>query len=107
MGMDDIEKGDEMDEDNEAEKRKKEEEELKKQKERQAMLDNLYVLICMIIIVALAVVIVVVKIQIFPDERNITFIPLPQQVMQIYSIQYGVHNIKKNTSVIIWYTTSK
>ena len=58
----------------------KEEEDMKKQKERQAFLENIYVLVCMILIVALAVVIVIVKINIFQDDPNITFVPLSQQV---------------------------
>ena len=86
MIKDDVEKGDEFDEDDEGEKRRKEEEEVKKQKEKQAMLDNLYVLICMIIIMTGAVIIVVLKIQLFPDERIISFIPLPQQVRSVRCI---------------------
>ena len=82
MDKNDLEKGEDFDEDDEGAKRRKEEEELKKQKEKQAMLDNLYVLICMIIIIAGAFIIVVLKIQLFPDEKIITFQPLPQKVTQ-------------------------
>ena len=62
------------------EQRKKEEEENKKAKERQIFLGNLYVLICMIIIVAMAVAVVIIKINLFHDEPDITFIPLHQKV---------------------------
>ena len=62
------------------EKRKKEEEENKKAKERQIFLGNLYVLICMIIIVAMAVAVVIIKINLFHEEPDMTFIPLQQKV---------------------------
>ena len=62
------------------EKRKKEEEENKKVKERQAFLGNLYVLICMVIIVAMAVAVVIVKVNLFHEEEDVSFVPLHQQV---------------------------
>ena len=76
----DIEEGEAGDEKVDNEKRMKEEEEQKKAKERQAFLENIYVMICMLIIVAMAVVIVILKINLFSEEPNITFIPLDQQV---------------------------
>ena len=99
MANDDVEKADDFDEDDEGEKRRKEEEELKKQKEKQAMLDNLYVLICMIIIIAGAVVIVIMKIHLFPDEKIITFVPLPQQKI-VYRIM-----VSSQLTPIINFTT--
>ena len=73
------EHGDQVDD----EKRKKEEEDNKKAKERQIFLGNLYVLICMIIIVAMAVAVVIIKINLFHEDPDISFIPLNQQVSRI------------------------
>ena len=52
-------------------------------KEKQAMLGNLYVLICMVIIVTGAVIIVLIKINLFPNEKITTFVPLSQKVICI------------------------
>ena len=72
------------DEDEEARRQKELDAEIQKNKARQAFLDNLYVLIAMVLVVVLAVICVVIKVVIFPDEKIITFIPLPQQVFVIH-----------------------
>jgi hypothetical protein len=54
--------------------------EIQRVKARQAFLDNLAVMVAMTSIVILAVVIVILKSVMFPDDKIITFIPLPQQV---------------------------
>jgi p-aminobenzoyl-glutamate transporter AbgT len=70
----------ELDEEEEERKRMEAEAEIQRVKARQAFLDNLAVMVAMTSIVILAVVIVILKSVMFPDDKIITFIPLPQQV---------------------------
>ena len=44
------------------------------------MLENLYVLIAMVVIVLISFACVIGKNVFFPDQKIVTFIPLPQQV---------------------------
>ena len=82
------------DEDEEARKQKELEAEIQKNKARQIFLDNLYVLIAMILVVVLAVVCVILKLVLFPDQKVITFIPLPQQVKTLQiKVQKGCTEI--------------
>ena len=69
----------ENDED-EDERRRKEEEEAKKNKKRQEILELIHVFIAFIIIIGMAVGIVVLDNVLFPDERNVTWVPLQQNV---------------------------
>jgi hypothetical protein len=74
----------ELDEEEEERKRMEAEAEIQRVKARQAFLDNLAVMVAMTSIVILAVVIVILKSVMFPDDKIITFIPLPQQVCLQY-----------------------
>jgi hypothetical protein len=79
----------ELDEEEEERKRMEAEAEIQRVKARQAFLDNLAVMVAMTSIVILAVVIVILKSVMFPDDKIITFIPLPQQVK--VCLQYGAY----------------
>ena len=52
----------------------------KKNKKRQEILELIHVFIAFIIIIGMAVGIVVLDNVLFPEERNITFVPLQQNV---------------------------
>ena len=84
----DVEKGEneeeeeeeEEEEDNDEEKRRQEEEDNKKKKERQEIMELVHVFIAFAIIIGMAVGIVVLDNVLFPEEEDVTFIPLDQRV---------------------------
>ena len=85
----DVEKGNDSEEDEESEddnledeeeRRRNEEEEKKKEKKRQEILELIHVFIAFIIIIGMAVGIVVIDNVLFPEDKNITFVPLDQKV---------------------------
>ena len=73
----------ELDEIAAAKKKAEEEEQLKERKERQATLESIHVFICIIIICGLATGTVFLKLKFFPDEKIVTFHPLPQKVKYV------------------------
>ena len=85
----DVEKGEESEEEEESEddnlededeRRRIEEEEKKKEKKRQEILELIHVFIAFIIIIGMAIGIVVLDNVVFPENQNITFVPLDQKV---------------------------
>ena len=85
----DVEKVEESDEDEESEeenledeeeRRRKEEEEQKRLKKRQEIMELIHVFIAFIIIISMSVGIVVMDNVLFPEQKNMTFIPLDQHV---------------------------
>ncbi len=83
--------------------------EIQRVKARQAFLDNLAVMVAMTSIVILAVVIVILKSVMFPDDKIITFIPLPQQVkvcLEYESAQFDKACCKDSRIRLLWLFSS-